>query len=137
MIRPTFATVFTFKNKATMLFGIFNILFGALVWSPVFVASDKREKYAKALSWVGIVLLIWGIMGTVSSLLYIATFAEAPFYWTLWLSGGVTSLLLGLLLGTILIKRSSAGIVNKILPYQRIIGLIAIIIGVLQFFVTP
>jgi hypothetical protein len=115
-----------------MLFGIFNIIFGTLVLSPSFIGRDKREKYAKALSWAGIVLLIWGIMGTVSSLLYFESLSP---YWILWFSGGVTSLLMGIILGIGLLKRSSAGIVNKLLPYQRIIGLIAIIIGILQLFV--
>jgi hypothetical protein len=118
-----------------MLFGILNIIFGALVISPSFVAQDKRTKYAKGLSWAGIVLLIWGIMGTVSSLLYIQTFATAPFYWILWIAGGITGLLLGIILGYSLLKKSSAGIVEKVLPYQRIIGFVAIVIGVLQLFV--
>jgi hypothetical protein len=112
-----------------MLFGIINIIFGTLVLSPSLIGRDKREKYAKALSWAGILLLIWGIMGTVSSLLY---FAGATPYWILWFSGGATSLLLGIVLGIGLLKRSA---VNSLLPYQRIIGLVAIAIGVLQLFI--
>jgi hypothetical protein len=115
-----------------MLFGIINIIFGTLVLSPSFISREKREKYAKTLSWAGILLLIWGIMGTVSSLLY---FQSLNLYWILWFSGGVTSLLMGTVLGINLLKRSSAGIANKLAPYQRVIGLIAIIIGVLQLFV--
>jgi hypothetical protein len=42
---------------------------------------------------------------------------------------------MGTVLGINLLKRSSAGIANKLAPYQRVIGLIAIIIGVLQLFV--
>jgi hypothetical protein len=115
-----------------MLFGIVNILFGTLVLSPSFVGRDRREKYAKTLSWAGIILLLWGVMGTVSSLLYIQTFADSPFYYILWLSGGLVSLLLGILLGITLLKKSSTSVVNKILPYQRIVGLLAIIVGILQ-----
>jgi hypothetical protein len=120
------------KNRIIMLFGIINIILGTLVLSPSFIGREKREKYAKTLSWAGILLLIWGIMGVVSSLSYFQSFS---LYWILWFSGGVISLLMGIILGIGLLKRSSAGIVNKLLPYQRIIGLIAIIIGVLQLFV--
>ncbi|MDR3217806.1 MAG: hypothetical protein LBU22_02335 [Dysgonamonadaceae bacterium] len=115
-----------------MLFGIINIIFGVLVLSPSFIGREKREKYAKTLSWAGILLLIWGIMGIVSSLLY---FQSLNLYWILWFSGGVTGLLMGIVLGINLLKKSSTGIVNKLAPYQRVIGLIAIIIGVLQLFV--
>jgi hypothetical protein len=112
-----------------MLFGIVNIIFGTLVLSPLFVGRDRREKYAKALSWAGIVLLVWGIMGAVSSLLY---FQAVSLYWILWFSGGVTGLLLGAVLGAGLLNRS---LVNRLLPYQWIIGSVAIVIGVLQLFV--
>jgi hypothetical protein len=115
-----------------MLYGIIDIIFGALVLSPSFIRSEKRENYAKALSWAGIVLLIWGLMGTVSSLLYLESLS---FYWVLWFLGGVTSLLMGIILGINLLKKSSIGIVAKLLPYQQITGLIAIIIGILLLFV--
>jgi hypothetical protein len=115
-----------------MLFGILNIVFGTLVVSPSLISHGKREKYAKALSWAGIILLIWGIMGTVSSLLYFETFS---LYWILWFAGGVTGLLMGIILGAGLLNKSAAGIVNKLLPYQIIIGIVAIIIGISQLFV--
>ncbi|MDR3252530.1 MAG: hypothetical protein LBT35_03080 [Tannerella sp.] len=118
-----------------MIFGIMNIFFGVLVWSPSFVSPDKRTKFANALSWAGIILLIWGLMGTGSSLAGIEYFGIAPLYWILWLSGGVISLLLGVILGINLLKRSSGGIVEKILPYQKIIGSAAITVGILQLFV--
>jgi hypothetical protein len=118
-----------------MLFGILNILFGTLVVFPSFVAQDKRQEYAKIISWAGIVLLIWGVMGIVSSLLNIQTLAVAPLYWILWIGGGVTGLLLGIILACNLLKKSSGEIVNKLLPYQRIIGFVAIVIGVLQLFI--
>ncbi|MDR3250073.1 MAG: hypothetical protein LBT42_00200 [Tannerella sp.] len=118
-----------------MLFGILDILFGTLVLSPYFVGRGKREKYAKSLSWAGIVLLVWGIMGVVSSLLYVQTFAVSPFYWILWLSGGIASLLLGIILGITLLKKSSTGIVDKLLPYQRIVGIVAVTVGILLLFV--
>jgi hypothetical protein len=74
-------------------------------------------------------------MGVGSSLANIEYFGVAPLYWVLWLSGGAIGLLLGVILGINLLKRSSGGIVKTILPYQKIIGLAAIIVGVLQLFV--
>jgi hypothetical protein len=119
-----------------MLFGVLNIIFGALVWSPTFVSQEKRTKFANSLSWAGIILLIWGLMGTGSSLAFIAYLGTDPLFWVLWLSGGVCNLLLGIILGVNLLKKSSGGIVDKILPYQRIIGAAAIAVGILQLFVT-
>ncbi|MDR2773209.1 MAG: hypothetical protein LBC19_00450 [Tannerella sp.] len=119
-----------------MLFGILNIVFGALVLSPSFVAEKKRRKYANALSWAGIILLIWGIMGVVSSLLNIQVISTSPLYWILWIAGGITGLLMGIILVVNLLKRSTEGIVNKVLPYQRLVGIVAVIVGILQLFVT-
>jgi drug/metabolite transporter (DMT)-like permease len=114
-----------------MAFGILNIIFGALVVSPSFVAHDKRSKYTNVLSWAGIILLIWGIMGTVSSLLYIQTLETSPLYWVLWLAGGLAGLVSGILLLYNLIKKSP----DKILPYLRIAGIVTIVIGITQLFV--
>jgi hypothetical protein len=119
-----------------MLFGILNIVFGALVLSPSFVAEKKRGKYAAALSWAGIILLIWGIMGVVSSLLNIQVLSTSPLYWILWIAGGITGLLMGIILGVNLLRRPSEGSVNRLLPWQRIAGIAAVIIGILQLFVT-
>jgi hypothetical protein len=118
-----------------MLFGILNIIFGVLVLSPLFVAVEKRRKYAHAISWAGIILLVWGIMGTVSALLNIQTFTATPFYWILWISGGITGLLMGTILGINLLKKSAAEIASKLVSFRTIVGIAAIIVGILQLFV--
>ncbi|MDR2497484.1 MAG: hypothetical protein LBD21_10205 [Tannerellaceae bacterium] len=119
-----------------MLYGILNILFGALVLSPSFVAQERRRKYARAISWAGIIVLLWGIMGVASALMFVSTLAVAPFYWTLWIAGGTASLLMGIILVAGLLKRSAEGIANKVLPCQTVVVILAIIIGIVQLFVS-
>jgi hypothetical protein len=120
-----------------MLYGILNIVFGAFVVSPTFIPQEKREQYAEVISWAGIVFIIWGLWAILSSLTHIGLLSLAPVYWILWLVGGLTSVLMGIILGIDLLNKVMKfpeDLLAKILSYRNIIGIAAIVIGVIQLF---
>jgi hypothetical protein len=118
-----------------MAFAVLNIVLGLIVLSPVFISQEKRSGYQKKLSWLSIILLIWGIMGLFSSLSYSSTFQIAPLYWILWLGGGIIGLLNGLLLLHNLLNRKNPEKQVKYIVIQSFTAIISILIGIIQFFV--
>lgn len=118
-----------------MLYGILNILFGGLALSPSLSAESKHDKYLGVLGWAGIIVLLYGIMGVASSLMYVETLSTSPLYWILWITGGISNVLIGATLVAILIKRRSGGSLKRLFITLYSAGITAIFSGVIQLFV--
>jgi hypothetical protein len=124
--------------------GIWLAVLGVLGASNLIIARkpDAKEligKLAPYQGWIGAVSALWGLWGIISSILNLGWMAYAPIYWITYLADSVLSLALGLLLGVgvlkTFIKNAQAQekmdmTIAKLAPYQGLLGLIAIGVGV-------
>ena len=124
--------------------GIWLAVLGVLGASNLIIARkpDAKEligKLAPYQGWIGAVSALWGVWGIISSILNLGWMAYAPIYWITYLADSVLSLALGLLLGVgvlkTFIKNAQAQekmdqTIAKLAPYQGLLGLIAIGVGI-------
>ena len=102
-------------------------------------AKELIGKLAPYQGWIGAVSALWGVWGVISSVLNLGWMAYAPIYWITFLVDSILQLALGLLLGVgvlkTFIKNPTAQekmdlTITKLAPYQGLLGLIAIGVGV-------
>ena len=124
--------------------GIWLAVLGVLGASSLIIARkpDAKEligKLAPYQGWIGAVSALWGVWFVISSLLNLRWLAVAPIYWITFLADGVLQALLGILLGVGVMKtfikdaQAQAKMdqtVAKLAPYQGMLGIIAIGLGV-------
>ena len=124
--------------------GIWLAVLGVLGASNLIIARkpDAKEligKLAPYQGWIGAVSALWGVWGVISSVLNIGWMTLAPIYWIAYLADSVLCFALGLLLGVgvlkTFIKNPQAQekmdlTISKLAPYQGLLGLIAIGVGV-------
>lgn len=124
--------------------GIWLAVLGILGASNLIIARkpDAKELIAKLApyqGWIGAVSAIWGVWGIISSVLNIGWLTLIPIYWITYLADSILSFCLGLLLGVgtlkTFIKNPTAVekmdvTITKLAPYQGILGLVAIGVGV-------
>ena len=100
------------------------------------------EKLAPYQGWIGVCCFFWGVWELISVVLNISILSVAPLHWIFWLLVGLADFLLGILLGFNLIAKyilsKAAGgeergrqVLSKLMPFQAMIGLFAIVMGVL------
>jgi hypothetical protein len=123
-----------------------DIVLGILGAASLIIA---RKPDAKALidkltpwqGWIGAVSFVWGLWGVVNLILSLGWLAVAPISWIMYLLEVVVCLFLGFLLGIGTIKtfvkepkavEKMDMMVKKLAPYQGILGIIAIIIGIIS-----
>lgn len=120
---------------------IIYILCGLAVVSPSLLKKHKEfyALFSKYQGWLGVCLVIAGIISVISSLMSLGVLAFFPVIWILSFLGGLVILALGFILGFELIvqylpkqKAHADKILKKLTPYQKWIGIAAIVIGVLH-----
>lgn len=124
--------------------GIWLAVLGILGASNLIIARkpDAKELIAKLApyqGWIGAVSALWGVWGIISSILNLGWMAYAPIYWITFLADAILSTALGLLLGVGVLKtfiKNPTAVekmdmtITKLAPYQGLLGLIAIGVGV-------
>lgn len=97
---------------------------------------DKLTPYQ---GWIGAVSVFWGLWGIVNSVLSLGWLTTMPIAWVTYLAESAICLILGLLLGISVIKtfikqpqalEKMDMVVKKAAPYQGILGIVAIILGI-------
>jgi hypothetical protein len=123
-----------------------DIVLGILGAASLIIA---KKPDAKALidkltpwqGWIGAVSALWGIWGIVNFILGLGILATAPIPWIMYLAEAVVCLVLGFLLGIGVVKtfvkepkavEKMDMVVKKLAPYQGILGIIAIILGIVS-----
>lgn len=127
-----------------MFYGVWLVLLGILAVPNLLLAKKPElkptlDKLTPYQGWIGVGAAISGALGLVfSSLLGIALLAAAPIWWITLTATNVVILCLGLLLGVgtmkTFVKDPAAQAkldqtVTKIAPYQGMLGIAAIVIG--------
>jgi|HubBroStandDraft_6_1064221.scaffolds.fasta_scaffold1140513_1 hypothetical protein len=125
--------------------GLWLAVLGVLGASSIIIAKkpDAKEVIAKLApyqGWIGVISAFWGAWGVIQSVLHIGVWLKyAPIYWVTFLAASVAMLGLGFILGVgtmkTFIKDPKANekmdhTLQKLLPYQGNLGLLAIGIGV-------
>jgi len=124
--------------------GIWLAVLGVLGASNLIIARkpDAKELIAKLApyqGWIGAVSALWGVWGIISSVLNLGWMAYAPIYWITYLVDSILSFCLGLLLGVGVLKtfiKNPTAVekmdqtITKLAPYQGLLGLVAIGVGV-------
>lgn len=130
-----------------MLGGLITIAGGLIAASNLIVsrlpnAKSLLDKLAPYQGWIGIVMFVWGIWETISCVLGLTLLATAPLTWVFWLCVAIADLFVGFLLGFGLITKYALSknaeamdkgdrIRAKIAPFQGLLGLFAVVMGVL------
>ena len=128
-----------------MIYGITLVILGLLA-APSLVLSRKPEakewydKVAPWQGWVGIVFAVIGIVGVLDSLLSVGSHHRPGFYWLTWFAGSLLQACLGFILGYPIIGKflshnadaaeKGKQLLEKLLPLQATLGVIAVGIGV-------
>jgi len=127
-------------------YGIWLAVLGILGASNLIIARkpDAKELIAKLApyqGWIGAVSAIWGVWTIISCLLNLGMLAHPALliFWASWLADGALEVALGLLLGVGVLKtfiknpQANAKMdqtITKLAPFQGLLGLIAIGLGV-------
>jgi hypothetical protein len=130
-----------------MFAGLITIAGGILAASALIIArkpnaKDLIDKITPYQGWIGIVMVFWGVWGTLACVGGIGQLSHRPLFWLFWLASSVADLLVGFLLGFGLITRYALGrnaaaqargqqIRAKLAGYQGVFGLFAIAMGAL------
>ncbi len=130
-----------------MLGGLITIAGGLIAASNLIVsrlpnAKSLLDKLAPYQGWIGVVMFVWGIWETISCVLGLGLLATAPLTWAFWLCVAIADLFVGFLLGFGLITKYALSknaeamdkgdrIRAKIAPFQGLLGLFAVVMGVL------
>jgi hypothetical protein len=124
--------------------GIWLAVLGVLGAANLIIARkpDAKEligKLAPYQGWIGAVSALWGVWGIITSVLNIGWMTLAPIYWITYLANSILSACLGLLLGVGVLKtfiKNPTAVekmdmtITKLAPYQGLLGLVAIGVGV-------
>ena len=135
-----------------MIYGITLILLGCLAIPSLILAKkpDAKALFDKIAPYQGIIGLVfafWGVWGIIQCVLNIGLLSAIPVAWGIWLLVSVVEAALGFILGYGLIskhmlsKNEAAAekgekLLQKLLPLQGTLGLIAIILGAVQIVVS-
>lgn len=135
-----------------MIYGITLILLGCLAVPSLILAKkpDAKALFDKIAPYqgiIGIIFAFWGVWGIVQCVLNIGWLSLIPVAWIIWLAVSVVEASLGFILGYGLIskhllsKNEAAAekgekLLQKLLPLQGALGLIAIILGAIQIIVS-
>ena len=130
-----------------MFAGLITIAGGILAASALIIArkpnaKDLIDKITPYQGWIGIVMFIWGVWGTLQCVSGIGLLAHRPLFWVFWLASSVADLVVGFLLGFGLITKYALGksaaaqargqqIRARLAAYQGMFGLLAIAMGAL------
>lgn len=131
-----------------MIYGI-TLIFLGLLAIPSLIISKKPEaqalfdKIAPYQGIIGIIFAVLGLWGIISCLLHTAWLSLIPVAWFIWLLASVVEASLGFILGYGLIskhllskneaaKEKGDQLLQKLLPLQGKLGLVAIVLGVIQ-----
>jgi hypothetical protein len=133
------------KGHIHMFAGLITIAGGILAASALIIArkpnaKDLIDKITPYQGWIGIVMFIWGVFGTLQCVGGISMLSSRPLFWLFWLASGVADLVVGFLLGFGLITKYALGrnaaaqakgqqIRAKLAAYQGVFGLFAIATG--------
>jgi len=107
-------------------------------------AQDVIDKLMPFQGVIGVVLLLWGVVGAFDVLGSLRWLRLAPFWWLIFVASVVTELGLGFLLAYGLITKFTSGqasqtagqVHGKLAGYQSTLGLTAIGLAALFFFLT-
>jgi hypothetical protein len=127
-----------------MIFGIWLVVLGVLGAASLIVArrpdaADAIAKLAPYQGWIGAISALWGVWGIISSVLSIGMLATNMILWVCLLASSVLLFALGLLLGVGVLKTfikdptaqaKMDQTITKLAPYQGILGLVAIGLGI-------
>jgi hypothetical protein len=105
-------------------------------------AKSLLDKLTPYTGWIGITMFVWGVWETISTVLGVGMLATAPIDWIFWLLVAIGDLFCGFLLGFGLLTKYALSknaqamekgqrIRGKLAPFQGIIGIFAILMGVL------
>ena len=135
-----------------MIYGITLILLGCLAVPSLILAKkpDAKALFDKIAPYqgiIGIVFAFWGVWGIIQCVLNIGLLSSIPVAWVIWLLVSVAEAVLGFILGYGLIskhllsKNETAAekgekLLQKLLPLQGRLGLVAIVLGVVQIAAT-
>lgn len=141
-----------------MLEAILLIIAGILA-VPSLRKSKNRDtkrvinKVSPYQGWIGVIVLIWGIWSLISVIHYSDVLLNYGYtlLWILSIAIAVVAIILGFILGFNLIDRyllsksQASGakgkkLIDKLLPFQKFFGIVAIVLGVVSFiyiFVFP
>ena len=128
-----------------ILSGLWLALLGLLGAASLIVARkpEAQEYFAKVTpyqGWIGAASMVWGLWGVIWALWHLGWLSAAPVSWLLHAAAAVLQLALGSVLGVGVIKplvkhaKASAAmdqLVLKLLPFQAMLGIAAIAVGVL------
>jgi hypothetical protein len=130
-----------------MLGGIITIAGGLIASSNLIVsrlpnAKGLLDKLTPYTGWIGVVMFGWGIYETISCVLNVGDLGVAPLRWIFWVCVAAGDLFCGFLLGFGLITKYALSkneqamakgqrIRGKLAPFQGLIGLFAVVMGVL------
>jgi hypothetical protein len=127
-----------------MVYGLWLAVLGVLGASSIIIAKkpDAKELIAKIApyqGWIGAISALWGVWGVLQALLNLAWLARAPIYWVTFLANALVQASLGFILGVGTLKtfiknpeanRRMDQTLEKLLPYQGNLGLVAIGLGI-------
>jgi hypothetical protein len=130
-----------------MFAGLITIAGGILAASGLIIARKPNakeliNKLTPYQGWIGLVLLFWGVWGVINCLMNLGMIAHFPLQFIFWLAANVADLGVGAILGFGLAskyllsgnpaaKARGETLRAKLLPYQGVLGLFAIAMGVL------
>lgn len=105
-------------------------------------AKDALQKLAAYQSYIGIVLLVWGVIDFVRIGIHLfGLFSAIPLQVVIYLAYIVASILLGIMFGMPIVAKLSAGgaekgehFARKLAPYQTTIGIVGIVAALLVLF---
>src|SRR5262249_39043783 len=123
--------------------GLWLAVLGVLGASSIIIAKkpDAKEMIAKLApyqGWIGAVSGLWGVWGVIGAILNLGWLSHWPIYWATWLADSLLQFALGLILGIGVLKsfiknpqaqEKMDQTLQKLLPYQGNLGLLAIGIG--------
>jgi hypothetical protein len=126
-----------------MVYGLWLAVLGVLGASSIIIARkpDAKELIAKIApyqGWIGAVSALFGVWGILQALLSLRLLGPFPIYWISWLATSGVQAALGFILGIGVFKnfikdpaanRRMDQTLEKLLPYQGNLGLVAIGLG--------
>ncbi len=131
-----------------MIYGITLVLLGCLAVPSLILAKKPNaqeafDKIAPYQGIIGIIFAFWGVWGIIHCLLSLDLLSAYPIAWIILLLVSVVEAALGFILGygliskNLLSKNATAAakgedLLQKLLPFQGKLGILAIILGIVQ-----
>ncbi len=130
-----------------LIAGVALIVSGILASSSTIIKKrpEAKELIAKLVpwqGWIGLIVCLWGIWGTIHAVLTIGLIASVPVWWLTYLVANVSSAAIGFLLGYGMIQRfalknaeqdkqeKAEKLHEKLVGIQIPLGYVALVIGV-------